>query len=314
MILSALTGQQRCYWGKSTALFSHALQVKKEFIYLMRDYLIYTSAGSAANIKQWYTSTNRKYDIWVTNYTNTASLNREYSDFYNEHIGSKFQNLKYVFQEHSDLLSKYKAIWVADDDIIISPNSLNALFKILENNDLWMLQPAFSLFGKISHIITKRKLFSSLRYTNFVEVTCPLFKTDKLFDFLSVYDPELSTCYGLDWWFSHHFGIYNQNRYAISDTYYCINPYDYFKSTGRREIDLLNSPQDRILMGETIKRKIGINGFEYKEYHKIQKNIIESICSVPAFALEVLFVKALPFLVNIKQLFRTKKSQTYQAN
>ena len=276
---------------------------------MVRDYLIYTSAGGAAKIKQWHSSANRKYDIWITNYTDTPSLNRGYSDFYNEHKGSKFQNLKAIFQEHRDLLSKYKAIWVADDDIIISPDSLNALFNILENNDLWLLQPAFSRFGKISHPVTKRKLFSSLRYTNFVEVTCPLFKTDKLFDFLSVYDHELSTCFGLDWWFSHHFGINNQNRYAISDKYYCINPYDYFKSTGRREIDLLNSIQDRILMGETIKRKIGINGFEYKEYHKIQKSIIESICSLPIFALEVLFDKAFAFLSKIKQLFRTKNAQ-----
>lgn len=276
----------------------------------MRDYLIYTSAGSAANIKQWYSSTNRKYDIWITNYANTTSLNREYSDFYNEHKGSKFQNLKFIFQEHRDLLSNYKAIMVADDDIIISPNSLNALFNILEKKDLWMLQPAFSQFGKISHPITKRKLFSSLRYTNFVEVTCPLFKTDKLLDFLSVYDSELSTCFGLDWWFSHHFGINNQNRYAISDKYYCINPLDCFKLIDRREIDLLNSDQERIIMGETIKRKIGINGFEFKEYHKIQKSIIESVYSLPIFALEVLFVNAFAFLSKVKQFFRTKKDQT----
>jgi hypothetical protein len=55
-------------------------------------------------------------------------------------------------------------------------------------------------------------------------------------------------------------------------------------------------------MGETIKRKIWINKFEFKEYNKIKKSIIESICSVPVFALEVLFVKAFPFLSNMKQL------------
>ena len=280
----------------------------------MRDYLIYTSAGRNANIKQWCSSANRNYDIWVTNYTDTTSLNKEYSDFYNEHKGSKFQNLKAVFQEHRELLSKYKAFLVTDDDIIISPNSLSALFNTLEKNDLWMLQPAFSRFGKISHPITKRKLFSSLRYTNFVEVTCPLFKTEKLLDFLSVYDSELSTCYGLDWWFSHHLGIDNQKRYAVSDKYYCINPHDCFKLTGRREIDLLNSDQERILMGETIKRKIGINEFEFKEYHKIQKSIIESICSVPVFVLEVLFNKAFILFSNMKKFFRKKMSQTSQTN
>jgi hypothetical protein len=67
-------------------------------------------------------------------------------------------------------------------------------------------------------------------------------------------------------------------------------------------------------MGETIKRKIGINEFEFKEYHKIQKSIIESICSVPVFVLEVLFNNFFIFHSNIKKLFGTKKSRIQQTN
>ena len=224
----------------------------------MRDYLIYTSAGGASNVKQWYASNNRKYDIWVTNYSDTGLLNKEYSDYYNESKGSKFQNLKAVFMENRELLSHYKAIMVLDDDIIISPHSLDKLFCTLISNNLWVLQPAFSRFGKISHNITKRQLLSSLRNTNFVEVGCPIFRTDKLFDFLTVYKPEMSSCYGLDYWFLHHLGLNRKNRYAVSDKYYCINPYDIFKSCGRREIDSLNSHQERELMWRKIKEHMDI--------------------------------------------------------
>ena len=50
----------------------------------MRDYLIYTSAGNSANIKQWHEYSKRNYDIWVTSYADTSQLNKEYSDYYNE--------------------------------------------------------------------------------------------------------------------------------------------------------------------------------------------------------------------------------------
>jgi hypothetical protein len=276
----------------------------------IRNFLIYTSAGRAANIRQWYATTQREYDIWVTNFTTIPSLNQKYSDFYNEHEGSKWQNLKFIFQEHRDLLSKYKAIMVLDDDIIISPKALTALFHILISRDLWILQPAFSRFGKISHKITRRKPFSNLRYTNFIEVGCPIFRTDKLLDFLSVYRPELSLCFGLDWWFSYHFGIDVQDRYAISDKYYCINPRDILKMGGSREIDKLCSEQERNFMWERIKRETGIKQFEKKDYREIEKSIIESIGSVPMFTMEVLFDETWSLLLRMRRLFRSMKSQT----
>lgn len=274
----------------------------------MRDYLVYTSAGHAANVKQWCSSTNRNYDIWITNYTDTRSLNKEYSDYYNERQGSKFQNLKAIFEEHRELLSNYKAIMAADDDIVISPDSLSALLKVLTDKDIWILQPAFSRFGKISHNITKRKLTSSLRYTNFVEVTCPIFRTDKLFDFLSVYNTELSTCYGIDWWFLRHLGIDQQDRFAISDKYYCINPRDRFKPGRRREIDSLNSHDQRVSMWRNIQREIGINSFKPQEYRHVTKGIFELISSVPAFTLEILFYECSSLVANMK------KSLGYRSN
>lgn len=258
----------------------------------MKDYLIYTSAGYAANVKQWRSSANGNYDIWITNYTDTKSLHKEYSDYYNERKGSKFHNLKAVFDEQRNLLAKYKAIMVADDDIIISPKSLAALFTLLTENDIWILQPAFSRFGKISHNITRRRLETSLRYTSFIEVTCPIFKTEKLLDFLSAYRPELSLAYGVDWWYLHHLGKDERRRYAISDKYYCINPRDRFKPGGRREIDRLYTEAQRLSMWEDIKREIGIDSFPQQEFSKIEKNLFELMTAYPMYLVEVLFVKA----------------------
>mgnify|MGYP002713165391 CR=1 FL=1 len=259
----------------------------------MRDYLVYTSAGRAANVRQWFLSAHRNYDIWITNYTDTTALNREYADYYNAHPGSKFQNLKTLYDKHQAQLRNYKAIMVADDDIIISPTSLSALFTLLTDKDLWILQPAFSRFGKISHRITRRRLTTSLRYTNFVEVTCPMFRTDKLLDFLSIYRPELSSCYGIDWWFLNHLRTEHTDKIAISDTHYCINPLDRFKPGGRRQIDFLNTHEERISMWLTIKRETGIDSFDHQEFRRLPKGIIALVFSVPMFATEIIFNKTL---------------------
>jgi hypothetical protein len=270
----------------------------------MRDYLVYTSAGKAANIKQWYASAHRNYDIWVTNYSSVPSLNKKYADYYNERKGSKFENLQSIYREHVDILSNYKAIWVADDDIIISPQSLSALFRTLGDMDLWLLQPAFSRFGKISHKVTERRFMSNLRFTSFVEETCPIFRTDKLLDFLSVYRPELTRVFGIDWWYTDYFGLDHQNRYAISDKYYCINPRDFFKPGGRREINLLNSSQEQVSMCNDVLRELGLARFEYKEYQKIPLNLIVALSSLPVFTLEVIFALFLPLLSKLREYYR----------
>lgn len=267
----------------------------------VRDFLIYTSAGHASNVRQWWLSTDRNYDIWVTNYTDTPALNSEYCEYYNERKGSKFQNLKAVFETHRSRLAGYKGIMVADDDIIMPPRALSALLGLLEEHDLWVLQPAFSRFGKISHKITARRLRTALRYTNFVEVTCPVFRTDKLMDFLAAYRPELSTCYGIDWWFMAHLGADQQQRYAISDRYYCINPRDCFKAGRRREIDRLGTHEQRVAMWRTIECEVGVHSFRQREYSRLGRRTLERLTCLPVFVAEALFDEAFSALVKFKR-------------
>lgn len=255
----------------------------------MREFLIYTSAGHHPNVKQWSSSPDRNYDIWVTNYTGIPDHSRQYADHYNERIGSKFQNLKAITAEHGELLSQYKAIMVADDDIIISPQSLSALFSTLMAKDLFALQPAFSRYGQVSHPITARKLKSDLRYVNFVEVTCPIFRSDILLDFLSVYDPDISTCYGIDWWYMHHMGKDRKDKYAISDRHFCINPEIIDKETRNREINRLNNPSQRIQMWENIKARYSLYDFPQQEFKVINKKWQDVLRSTPGLISELTY-------------------------
>ena len=202
-------------------------------------YLVYTSAGDRANLHYWLKGFDgkecrRNFDLWVTYYGDEKSKYREISDFYNERKGCKFANLSYLYQNWQTVLDNYQAIFVMDDDVIIDTYAINCLFEIREQYDLWLLQPAFHPNGKISHPITRRNQNCFMRYTNFIEVTCPLFRKDKLDTFMKIYDPVL-TGWGVDFWYHHVFGEHPR-KIAIVDALPCINPHDITKG-GQREIE-----------------------------------------------------------------------------
>ncbi|MBD1390568.1 hypothetical protein IC617_14110 [Neiella sp. HB171785] len=205
--------------------------------------LVFSSVGDKSNVKQWLEG-KRNFDLFVCYYGDNECAVKEQADYYLERKGGKFPNLKYVFDHHRDILDRYDAIYVSDDDIGITTAEINQLFSIRQEFDLWVLQPAFSLFGKISHSITKRQPTNYIRYTNFLEVTCPLFRTDKLTEFLDVYDPSLIG-YGVDWWFLHTLGYNLDKRVAIVDAISCLNPRDDVKG-GTREIASLQSNHKRM--------------------------------------------------------------------
>lgn len=252
---------------------------------LVRDFLVYTSAGMNSNVHHW-ASKKRSYDIWVTNYSDVAGNLREYSDHYNESRGAKFPNFKRIVDKHAPLLSQYKAIMVADDDIIISPKKLDNLFRFLEEKDLWIVTPAFSRFGKLSHTGTQRMLSTHYRYTNFAEVTCPIIRTDKLLDFMDVYDGEI-TCYGVDWWYLNFFGKNVQDKIVISDDNYCINPRDFLK--GGREIDRVLSHNRRVQLWEAKKSELNISSFKVEMYEAFQRSALERLQFLPGYIAENAF-------------------------
>ena len=70
--------------------------------------------------------------------------------------------------------------------------------QVRARNDLDVLQPAFERCGKVSHALTAAQPGPKLRLTNFVEMTCPLFRTAALAPFLDGFDPDLKVTRGTD--------------------------------------------------------------------------------------------------------------------
>lgn len=91
-------------------------------------------------------------------------------------------------------------------------------------------------------------------------MTCPLLRTDKLLDFLAVYDPTKLLGRGCEHWFLHTMGPDLEGRVAIVDEVSCSNPWSFTK--GGREIDPLQSSADRRAAWQTLSKELGILGVE----------------------------------------------------
>jgi hypothetical protein len=257
-------------------------------------YLVFSSVGDNSNLHHWLKG-SRNFDLWICYYGDENNKYEALSDFYINRKGGKFPNLHYVYQHWQDIINHYDAIFVTDDDIIINGKSISGLFKTLERYDLWLLQPSFSSKGKISHSFTCVNPINFLRFTNFVEVTCPLFRRDKLDAFMKVYDPVL-VGWGIDFWFMNVLGSKINGRVAIVDAISCINPHDLHKG-GQREIELLQSTYTRIKNWNIIREKYNI-----KEREPIEYDIIKNSLTVPV---------AIHIIKNyLKRVLRARKKNT----
>jgi hypothetical protein len=166
---------------------------------------------------------------FVVYYGDRPGTFRELGTYHVTRRGSKFQSLHYCYQQWPEVLARYDAIMVMDDDIVIDATGITRLFEIRREFDLWALQPAFRLAGKGSWDITAVHATAKLRYTNFIENTCPLFRRDKLDAFLAVYDPEL-VGYGVDWWFLHTRRINQSSLGAAAGLLRNFNDWAYFNA------------------------------------------------------------------------------------
>lgn len=230
--------------------------------------LVFTSAGDRSNIERWLGG-RRNFDLWITYYGDAPGRYADIADFYNARRDAKFGNLKFVYYTWPDLLAPYRSVLVADDDLVISGAQLSSLFDLRDELDLWLLQPAFSPLGKISWEITRAQWACRLRFTNFVEMTSPLFRKDKLDAFMAVFDPVLTRT-GIDWWYMDTLGNDLDGKVAIVDAIPCMNPLDRAKG-GVRECDRVQSEADSELVWDVVRAKHGVDRRPLREFGRIAK-------------------------------------------
>lgn len=144
----------------------------------MKKNVIISPTGNQSFFKRWV-GKNDNFDLVLLYYEDdNKTFNQLTEEGFNlvKCKGEKWDLIKDFLLTNKEYFELYDNFWFPDDDLLIDPESINRLFNIHSLLKLWLSQP--SLFGYIAHEVTRHDPRYFIRYTNFVEIMCPLMSCD----------------------------------------------------------------------------------------------------------------------------------------
>ncbi len=220
------------------------------------------------------TGSNSLYELWmedkeIINF-DIIFLCYEDNDFYMElrkkgltsykMKGEKWKMSQDFLLNNPNVIDQYDFFWFPDDDLKISTKSIVRLFELHNYFGLLLSQP--SSFGFTSYPITHKQENTLLRFTNFVEIMCPLMSKECLKVLLQTFDMSKSG-WGLDYlWIKY---LKNPtNKVAIIDDV-SIEHTNAVGSNYENRFEI--SPMDELML---IMNKFNLK-FGFTEYGRIPK-------------------------------------------
>ena len=149
---------------------------------IQRRNLIITRAGPESKHRQWIAAQDAEptFDILVSAY-HRAALRADTEHVRHLHVpGPKVAGLNTTFRLRPELLDRYQAIALLDDDLEITTSALNKCFELGARRNLSIWQPAFSWDSYVSFAGSLANPFFEMRFVDYVEMGCPFFSTGML--------------------------------------------------------------------------------------------------------------------------------------
>ncbi|ADG66882.1 glycosyl transferase family 2 [Planctopirus limnophila DSM 3776] len=215
---------------------------------------------------------DRPFDTAIVYYGNYPTGDwaqglRARSCYFGRHRGGKIQNLSWLIKQHPTLLEDYDYVFVLDDDLRITPDMIGRVVRTAREFDLPICSPSHDWRGRISwlHMGARgsgRRAAeppAGVELTNFVEVTCPLFETDALREYLNHFlwcGSEL-TGWGDDWLMTA--ACFQESRpFGVLHNITICNPKDRPGPNPQlREIDQLHAVEERLTAWKRVKQRLG---------------------------------------------------------
>lgn len=154
-------------------------------------------AGDQSLHKRW-SGPDREFDLFILYFGDTGGKWRDSANYYMQSKGVKLHLIRDAMEAYPEVFSKYDTIFCPDDDIDTDTTTVNRIFRCFNAYRLALAQPALTRRSHIAHSILRKKRFSFLRYTNFVEVMVPIM-TREVFHHLSCSFKLNKTAWGIDY-------------------------------------------------------------------------------------------------------------------
>lgn len=94
--------------------------------------------------------------------------------------GQKWPGLVATLTEHARDIAAYDYVWFPDDDLLCEPENISEFFTIVDQLKPDLAQPALTPDSYYVHPIVVQHAEFQVRFTNFVELMCPLMSREML--------------------------------------------------------------------------------------------------------------------------------------
>ncbi|MBL9165150.1 MAG: hypothetical protein JNL18_20660 [Planctomycetaceae bacterium] len=171
----------------------------------MRKNLVIAAVGDESVHAAWLTGGDRSFDLALIYFGDQTERYADQADFYQARKGIKFSLLHEALTGSlAPLLARYEYIWMPDDDIAASAAQIDRLFQLAHQHRLAICQPAIGQ-GDVSFAALRAAPAYVLRYSQFVEIMCPLFSREALARVLPTFTANVSA-WGIDWLWASMYG------------------------------------------------------------------------------------------------------------
>lgn len=175
--------------------------------------LVISTVGDRSKHPTWLRGDEpRRFDLFLIYFGDNPNYDFGPAEFTLRRKGFKFQLLYRALAEFRLEITNYDRIWCPDDDIAADSSTVNRLFDLFAKYQLELAQPAISM-GEVSYEALRQVPDTTLRYSPYVEVMCPIFTRAALYEARELF-LETESGWGIDWVWSKWFA---KNKIAIID-------------------------------------------------------------------------------------------------
>ncbi len=123
---------------------------------------------------------NRNFDVLLSAFDERASMPEGHGIFSEFRPGPKIAGLAEILRDHAELWRRYDHIAMFDDDLASDAKTISRMFELCREHRLQIAQPSLDPSSHTSFMGLLQQKGWQLRYTNFIEMMCPVFSREAL--------------------------------------------------------------------------------------------------------------------------------------
>jgi hypothetical protein len=161
-------------------------------------YLVISRVGGNSLHRQWLPK-DGSFDVLLSSYD--PEVGAEWNDAVSVEYrpGSKVAGYGQVIRDHEPLIRRYRYVALFDDDLATNASSLLQLFRVSEQHGLKIAQPALDHESYFTYACLLQHKGFVLRHVNFVEMMCPVFRSDILLELAPLFELGFESGIDLVW-------------------------------------------------------------------------------------------------------------------